>query len=551
MTVIDNLRAKLSGGPRPDAKPDIPSVPLKVRAAMLSSRLSYAVFLGLLAVSGQTFYSAQGARSVAIEPPLSMRLAQPMAPQTSALQTSPQSKPETTPEPTRVLADVRVAPVARVAPKVPEIAAPPAAPSDVQGPPVELAKIELKAAVAPPAPTTDAPQKPVEIAALRNEAPVKIARKLKLPKARVVKVLRAPKAVLKETTFVPLPIVADVPPSHVITASDTSSARVAIKARDGKMSRIAKAAKTTTAKVAMKADPPQAAAASAQGTVTKSEAYTVANVWSEEQIGEARAACAKLLTSLDIVATESEPVKEGSCGAPAPVNVSRLGMPKVEVQPPAMLTCPMAAALHAWMKTKVQPAALASFGSPVVRLISASSYSCRNRYGRSDGPLSEHALGNALDLSGFVLADGRTVRVLQDWGPVARDRIVEKTPDKAAVQAPDAPAKVTAAARATPVRAGLSLLGGRSLVKADSAKTDAAKTDAAKPDAAKDTGKDESKASENNGADVVTAKSAFLHKVHAGACDVFGTVLGPEANDAHRNHFHVDMKARRHRGYCQ
>jgi hypothetical protein len=30
----------------------------------------------------------------------------------------------------------------------------------------------------------------------------------------------------------------------------------------------------------------------------------------------------------------------------------------------------------------------------------------------------------------------------------------------------------------------------------------------------------------------------------------FFTVLGPEANDAHKNHFHLDMKERRS-GFCQ
>jgi hypothetical protein len=40
-------------------------------------------------------------------------------------------------------------------------------------------------------------------------------------------------------------------------------------------------------------------------------------------------------------------------------------------------------------------------------------------------------------------------------------------------------------------------------------------------------------------------RGAFLHAIHDGACRIFGTTLGPEANDAHRNHFHLDMKERR------
>lgn len=41
-------------------------------------------------------------------------------------------------------------------------------------------------------------------------------------------------------------------------------------------------------------------------------------------------------------------------------------------------------------------------------------------------------------------------------------------------------------------------------------------------------------------------RSAFLRAIHRGACEIFGTTLGPEANDAHKNHFHLDMTERRH-----
>jgi hypothetical protein len=41
-------------------------------------------------------------------------------------------------------------------------------------------------------------------------------------------------------------------------------------------------------------------------------------------------------------------------------------------------------------------------------------------------------------------------------------------------------------------------------------------------------------------------RGAFLHKIHEGACQIFGTTLGPEANASHKNHFHLDMRERRH-----
>jgi len=43
---------------------------------------------------------------------------------------------------------------------------------------------------------------------------------------------------------------------------------------------------------------------------------------------------------------------------------------------------------------------------------------------------------------------------------------------------------------------------------------------------------------------------AFLHDAHKAACRIFGTTLGPEANAAHRNHFHVDMAYRRYKKIC-
>ncbi|MEM1306010.1 MAG: extensin family protein [Pseudomonadota bacterium] len=46
-------------------------------------------------------------------------------------------------------------------------------------------------------------------------------------------------------------------------------------------------------------------------------------------------------------------------------------------------------------------------------------------------------------------------------------------------------------------------------------------------------------------------KSRFLKRIHADACRYFGTVLGPEANEAHRDHFHLDLAPRRRSNYCR
>ena len=48
-----------------------------------------------------------------------------------------------------------------------------------------------------------------------------------------------------------------------------------------------------------------------------------------------------------------------------------------------------------------------------------------------------------------------------------------------------------------------------------------------------------------------SAEAQFLRRLHKGACGVFGTVLGPEANEAHRDHFHFDLAHRRSSAFCQ
>ena len=44
---------------------------------------------------------------------------------------------------------------------------------------------------------------------------------------------------------------------------------------------------------------------------------------------------------------------------------------------------------------------------------------------------------------------------------------------------------------------------------------------------------------------------ALLRRLHDGACGIFGTILGPEANAYHHNHFHFDTASYRSGSYCQ
>jgi hypothetical protein len=138
--------------------------------------------------------------------------------------------------------------------------------------------------------------------------------------------------------------------------------------------------------------------------------------WSEAAIAAAKAKCIEALSTFKLDYERLPPIKAGLCGTPAPILLKSLGSEtKVAITPPATLDCAMAGALNRWLDKTVQPKAKELLGSPVIKLENISSYVCRNRYDSSNQPLSEHALANALDVSGFELASGEHITVLDSW----------------------------------------------------------------------------------------------------------------------------------------
>lgn len=77
------------------------------------------------------------------------------------------------------------------------------------------------------------------------------------------------------------------------------------------------------------------------------------------------------------------------------------------------MTCQLAANFAAWAHYGVRPAARSILGSDLVRIETMGTYNCRNVAGT--GNLSEHARGNAIDIAGFLLADGRRISVRGNW----------------------------------------------------------------------------------------------------------------------------------------
>ena len=118
------------------------------------------------------------------------------------------------------------------------------------------------------------------------------------------------------------------------------------------------------------------------------------------------------------------------------------------------VTCPLANSFAGWARYGVDRAARQMLGSPLQRIETMGSYSCRNVAGTSRR--SAHSKGEAIDVAAFVLADGRRISVKGGWA--ANDR----------------------------------------------------------------------------------REQEFLRVVHRSACKRFGTVLGPEYNAAHADHFHLE-----------
>lgn len=118
---------------------------------------------------------------------------------------------------------------------------------------------------------------------------------------------------------------------------------------------------------------------------------------------------------------QSPAVVSGSCGIRNPVHLASLSSGDdrtIAIIPEALLDREMTDLLTGW-EAGLRVAAIYHLDETVTSLVNASSYSCRNIRGGSkeaSGRLSRHAKGLALDVSGFKLADGRVIRVIDHWG---------------------------------------------------------------------------------------------------------------------------------------
>lgn len=123
-------------------------------------------------------------------------------------------------------------------------------------------------------------------------------------------------------------------------------------------------------------------------------------------------ACRERLNSLGAEFIDQPAQSDPSgCSLPYPLLLTTLST-TITVKPGALVNCATAEATARFAQGPMAEAARTSMGEELVSLDQASAYVCRPRHGTQK--LSEHAFGNAIDLSRFTFSKGAVL----DVGPV-------------------------------------------------------------------------------------------------------------------------------------
>lgn len=179
----------------------------------------------------------------------------------------------------------------------------------------------------------------------------------------------------------------------------------------------------------------------------------------------ALAACGGGAEEIDRAGLEATPIGRhpgpGACGVSDAFRVTSAA--GVRFSQASVLNRRTMETVDRWLRQHAIPI-IGKTGGGLVAITVPAHYACRTRNSRRGAKLSEHAKGNAIDISAFILADGTRLTVLGDW----------------------------------------------------------------------------------NG-----ANSKIMRRLHSSACGPFGTVLGPNSDRHHRDHFHFDVADYRSGPYCR
>lgn len=102
----------------------------------------------------------------------------------------------------------------------------------------------------------------------------------------------------------------------------------------------------------------------------------------------------------------------GGCKIVGAVQLIDIGVPVTGIK---AMRCGLAEEFIGWTRNAVAPAAYQILRSRLVRIETMGTYACRNTVGANVTRLSGHAQANAVDVSAFILADGRRVSIQDGW----------------------------------------------------------------------------------------------------------------------------------------
>jgi hypothetical protein len=122
--------------------------------------------------------------------------------------------------------------------------------------------------------------------------------------------------------------------------------------------------------------------------------------------------CSTALKALGAEFSEIERIDDGGgCGIDHPLLVKSVGA-GVLLSPPGQMRCQTALNLSRWTQDVVIPFAKKARPTETLAAINqASTYVCRNRNSASNGKISEHAHGSAVDVAAFTFKSGATLTI--------------------------------------------------------------------------------------------------------------------------------------------
>jgi hypothetical protein len=122
-------------------------------------------------------------------------------------------------------------------------------------------------------------------------------------------------------------------------------------------------------------------------------------------------ACDVRLAGIAAFSPQQGAVGPGECGIAEMVRLEAVRLrdgTRLALNPPTMMRCSMAEAMAGFIRDDVAPAA-EGLGSTLDAIVNFDSYECRGRNRIAGARVSEHGKGNAIDIKGVRLANGKLV----------------------------------------------------------------------------------------------------------------------------------------------